>query len=120
MKILTRAKALDNSGGYVISQSIKFEKGKMFLYSIAFNQWVECDESTRSINHNDMICGSGEFFASVGGDKKGGDILHWHNQTDEPDCDDSTVFYSDMALKCFDNELSDLDLESMVVIGIQK
>jgi hypothetical protein len=120
MKILNRALALDNSGGYIVSQSIKFEKNKMYLYSIAFKQWVECDESTRSINFNDMICSNGGIFASLREDGKGGDILHWHNQTDEPDCDDSVVFYNGITFMCMSEELSDLDIESMVVVGIQK
>ena len=76
MKVLNRAKALDGTGGYITSQSIKFENEKMFLYSIPFRQWVECDESTRSINFEDMIDVKGnKIFASLGEDGKGGDVL---------------------------------------------
>lgn len=77
MKILNRAKAIDGTGGYIVSQSIKFENEKMFLYSIPFRQWVECDESTRSINLDDMLDSQGnKIFASLSEDGKGGDITN--------------------------------------------
>ena len=76
MKIINRAKAIDGTGGYIISQSIKFENEKMFLYSIPFRQWVECDESTRSINFEDMLDSQrNKIFASLSENGKGGDII---------------------------------------------
>lgn len=76
MKILNRAKATDNSIGYIISQSIKFKKDKMFLYSKPFKQWVECDESTRALNFEDMLDSKcNKIFASLSKDGKGGDRI---------------------------------------------
>lgn len=80
MKVLNRAKAIDGTGGYIISQSIKFENKKMFLYSIPFKQWVECDENTRSINIDGMLDENGnEIFASLQEDLRGGDICETDN-----------------------------------------
>lgn len=80
MKILNRAKALNSMENYVISQSIKFEKGKMYLYSIPFKQWVECDESTRSLQIEGMTDSEeNPIFTSLSKDGKGGDIIQENN-----------------------------------------
>lgn len=55
MRPLNRAKSLDSVGEYIISESIKFKKEEMFLYSKPFKQWVRCDESTWSISFKNMI-----------------------------------------------------------------
>ena len=75
MKILNRAKSLYGND-YIISVSAKFEFNQMYLYSKPFKQWVECDESTRSINFEDMKDNEGtKIFASLSEDGKGGDII---------------------------------------------
>ena len=77
MKILNRARALYGGKEYIISQSVKFEHGNMFLYSKPFKQWVECDESTRSIHISDMTDSEGtKIFASLSEDGKGGDEIN--------------------------------------------
>lgn len=97
MKILNKAKSLDRMGNYVISESVKFEKGKMYLYSMPFKKWVECDESTRSINFEDMLDSENNpIFASLSEDGKGGDII-------EKDKSKNTLFFNRGGLN-FENE----------------
>lgn len=72
MKILNRAKSI-YSDEYFISKDIKFDLGLMYLR--VNNQWRECEESTRSINLDDMLDSQGnKIFASLSEDGKGGDV----------------------------------------------
>lgn len=70
MKILNRAKSF-YSDEYFISQDIKFELEMMYLRVNCV--WRECEESTRSINFDDMLDKQGnKIFASLSEDGKGG------------------------------------------------
>jgi len=119
MKVLNRAKALDGNKEYITSQSIKFEKNKMYLYSIPFKQWIECDKSTRSINFEDVSDSENNpIFASLSESGKGGDIM------------ESEKFKNNMALNGvvkYDKGRISIDtsgfmpkFEKLKIIGIQK
>lgn len=73
MKILNRAKSF-YSDEYFISQDIKFELEMMYLRVNGI--WRECEESTRSMNFDDMLDSQGnKIFASLSASGKGGDIM---------------------------------------------
>lgn len=77
--------------------------------------------NTRSINLDDMLDSQGnKIFASLSEDGKGGDILYWHNMTDEPDCSPSTVIFINNRIECFKEYLCDLDIDAMIIVGVQK
>ena len=83
MKILNRAKHL-YSDDMIISAGIKFEFNQMYL--LVKGAWIECDESTRSINFEDMIDSEGtKIFASLSEDGNGGDNL-WNESELETYC----------------------------------
>ena len=73
MKILTRAKSLC-CDEYLISDSVMYKHNNLYLK--VKGKWRECDETTRSLNFEDMLDSKGnKIFASLGKDGKGGDIL---------------------------------------------
>ena len=75
MKVLNRARHL-YSEEYIVSDSIKFELNQMYLFHK--NRWTECEESTRSINFENMIDKNGKkIFASLSEDGVGGDVLNY-------------------------------------------
>lgn len=75
MKILTRAKSLCYDE-YLISDSVMYKHNNLYLK--VKGKWRECDETTRSLNSEDMLDRQGnKIFASLSKDGKGGDILEW-------------------------------------------
>ena len=75
MKILTRAKSLCYNE-YLISDSVMYKHNNLYLK--VKGKWRECDETTRSLNFEDMLDRQGnKIFASLSKDGKGGDILEW-------------------------------------------
>ena len=127
MKILFRGESIYEDDLYIVGNYTN--KAKIcgvvadghFIQEDNSMEFFEIKENSRSINFEDMLDSQGnKIFASLSESGKGGDILHWHNQTDEPDCNDSTVKYEYMALRCFNEDLYNLDLDSMIAIGIQK
>ena len=75
MKILTRAKSLCYDE-YLISDSVMYKHNNLYLK--VKGKWRECDETTRSLNFEDMLDRKGnKIFASLSKDGKGGDILEW-------------------------------------------
>lgn len=78
-------------------------------------------KDTWAINFEGMIIDNIPVFASLDEvTKKGGDILHWHNMTDEPDCVPSTVLFANNRVECFGDYFDDLDIDAMRIVGIQE
>lgn len=78
-------------------------------------------QDTWAINIEGMIIDNIPVFASLDEvTKKGGDILYWHNMTDEPDCSPSTIVFTNNRVECFGEYFNDLDIDAMKVHGIQK
>lgn len=73
MKILTRAKSLCYDE-YLISDSVMYKHNNLYLK--VKGKWRECDETTRSLNFEDMLDRQGnKIFASLSEDGKGGDKM---------------------------------------------
>lgn len=78
-------------------------------------------KDTWAICVDEILIDNKKIFASLDKvNKKGGDILYWHNMTDEPDCSPSTVVFTNNRIECFDEHINDLDINAMKIIGIQK
>ena len=78
-------------------------------------------KDTWAIHIEGMMIENIQVFASLDEvTKKGGDILHWHNMTDELDCSPSTIVFTNNRVECFGVYFNDLDIDAMRIIGIQK
>ena len=96
MKILTRAKSLCYDE-YLISDSVMYKHNNLYLK--VKGKWRECDETTRSLNFEDMLDRQGnKIFASLNKTGKGGDILKILQLDEDEQFEIRTVLYRESSI----------------------
>lgn len=96
MKILTRAKSLCYDE-YLISDSVMYKHNNLYLK--VKGKWRECDETTRSLNFEDMLDSKGnKIFASLNKTGKGGDILKILQLDEDEQFEIRTVLYRESSI----------------------
>lgn len=109
MQILNRAKHL-YSNKYFISDSIDFRFNQMYLK--VEGVWIECEQSTRSINLPDMIDSEGtKIFASLSDCGKGGSSVSFYGK------EIGYIFFKDGKYQI--NDLEDGDISNLETYSIE-
>lgn len=124
MKILTRAKSLCYNE-YLISDSVMYKHNNLYLK--VKGKWRECDETTRSLNFEDMLDSKGnKIFASLNKTGKGGDILKILQLDEDEQFEIRTVLYRESSIIIENQDfkhychLDMINLKFAETIGIQE
>ena len=124
MKILTRAKSLCYDE-YLISDSVMYKHNNLYLK--VKGKWRECDETTRSLNFEDMLDSKGnKIFASLNKTGKGGDILKILQLDEDEQFEIRTVLYRESSIIIENQDfkhychLDMINLKFAETIGIQE